>query len=61
MSSGPWWSRLDHPGVKNIWADQGSAGQPLVDWTAQILARNYETFSAHLMNAITSGSDSDAM
>ncbi|MER7490782.1 IS5 family transposase [Streptomyces sp. NPDC126497] len=35
------WTRLDHPGVKKIWADQGFAGR-LVDWTAQILGRELE-------------------
>ncbi|MGA5870294.1 IS5 family transposase [Streptomyces cinereoruber] len=32
------WTRLDHPGVQKIWADQGFAGR-LVDRTAQILGR----------------------
>ncbi|MGW8488208.1 transposase, partial [Streptomyces sp. NPDC055886] len=32
------WTRLDHPGVKKIWADQGFAGR-LVDWATQILGR----------------------
>ncbi|MEU1180696.1 transposase [Streptomyces sp. NPDC005820] len=31
------WTRLDRPGVKKIWADQGSAGR-LVDWTARLYA-----------------------
>ncbi|MCX5215380.1 transposase [Kitasatospora sp. NBC_00240] len=35
------WTRLDHPGVRKIWADQGFAGR-LVDWTAQILGRDLE-------------------
>ncbi|MFD7439544.1 IS5 family transposase [Streptomyces sp. NPDC059861] len=35
------WTRLDHPGVKKIWADQGFAGR-LVDWTATILGRELE-------------------
>ncbi|WP_406054067.1 IS5 family transposase [Streptomyces sp. NBC_01077] len=35
------WTRLDHPGVKKIWADQGFAGR-LVDWTAQILGRELD-------------------
>ncbi|MFJ2027990.1 transposase, partial [Streptomyces sp. NPDC087897] len=32
------WTRLDHPGVKKTWADQGFAGR-LVDRTARILGR----------------------
>ncbi|MGW6598287.1 transposase [Streptomyces sp. NPDC055036] len=35
------WTRLDHPGVRKVWADQGFAGR-LVDWTAQILGRELE-------------------
>lgn len=35
------WTRLDHPGVRKIWADQGFAGR-LVDWTAQTLGRELE-------------------
>ncbi len=35
------WTRLDHPGVRKIWADQGFAGR-LVDWTAQTLGRDLE-------------------
>lgn len=35
------WTRLDHPGVKKVWADQGFAGR-LVGWTAQILERDLE-------------------
>ncbi len=35
------WTRLDHPSVKKIWADQGFAGR-LVDWAAQILGRDLE-------------------
>jgi transposase len=35
------WTRLDHPGVKKIWADQGFAGR-LVEWTTQILCRELE-------------------
>jgi transposase len=35
------WTRLDHPGVRNVWADQGFAGR-LVDWTSQILGRELE-------------------
>ncbi len=35
------WTRLDHPGVKKIWADQGFAGR-LVDWTASVLCRELE-------------------
>ncbi len=35
------WARLDHPGVKKIWADQGFAGR-LVDWAATILGRELE-------------------
>jgi transposase len=36
------WTRLDHPSVKKIWADQGFAGR-LVDWTSTILGRELET------------------
>lgn len=35
------WTRLDHPGVHKIWADQGFAGR-LVDRTAEILGRELE-------------------
>lgn len=35
------WTRLDHPGVKKIWADQGFAGR-LVAWTAQLLGRELD-------------------
>ncbi|WP_229889664.1 IS5 family transposase [Streptomyces mirabilis] len=35
------WTRLDHPSVRKIWADQGFAGR-LVDWAAQILGREVE-------------------
>ncbi|MDG9688300.1 transposase [Streptomyces sp. DH18] len=35
------WTRLDHPGVKKIWTDQGFAGR-LVQWAAQILSRDLE-------------------
>ncbi|MDH6130074.1 hypothetical protein P3T39_007067, partial [Kitasatospora sp. GP82] len=35
------WARLDHPGVRKVWADQGFAGR-LVEWTAQILGRDLE-------------------
>lgn len=35
------WTRLDHPRVQKIWADQGFAGR-LVDWTAWILGRELE-------------------
>ncbi|MFD5919600.1 transposase [Kitasatospora sp. NPDC058201] len=35
------WTRLDHPGVKKVWADQGFAGR-LVEWTAQVLGRDLE-------------------
>ncbi|MFF3030909.1 IS5 family transposase [Streptomyces rubiginosohelvolus] len=35
------WTRLDHPSIQKIWADQGFAGR-LVDWTAQILGRDLE-------------------
>ncbi|MFJ3786310.1 IS5 family transposase [Streptomyces sp. NPDC090093] len=35
------WTRLDHPGVKKIWADQGFAGR-LADWVAQVLGRELE-------------------
>ncbi|WP_226962400.1 IS5 family transposase [Streptomyces sp. C8S0] len=37
------WTRLDHPGVKKIWADQGFAGH-LVHWTAAVLRRELEIF-----------------
>ncbi|MFY0514588.1 transposase [Streptomyces anulatus] len=37
----PLWTRLDHQGVKKIWADQGFAIR-LVDWTAQILGRELD-------------------
>ncbi|MFE2916090.1 transposase [Kitasatospora indigofera] len=33
------WTRLDHPSVRKVWADQGFAGR-LVDWTSQILGRD---------------------
>ncbi|MHB9856662.1 hypothetical protein [Streptomyces sp. YIM S03343] len=35
------WTRLDHPKVRKIWADQGFAGC-LVDWAAQTLSREVE-------------------
>ncbi|MCX2179606.1 transposase [Streptomyces sp. SKN60] len=35
------WTRLNHPGVRKIWADQGFAGR-LVDWTASILGRELD-------------------
>ncbi|MFF1309030.1 transposase [Streptomyces sp. NPDC058307] len=35
------WTRLDHPGVKKIWADQGFAGR-LVDWATTVLGRELE-------------------
>lgn len=35
------WTRLDHPSVRKIWADQGFAGR-LVDWATQILGRELE-------------------
>ncbi|MFE2319618.1 IS5 family transposase [Streptomyces sp. NPDC059441] len=35
------WTRLDHPNVRKIWADQGFAGR-LVDWAAQTLGREVE-------------------
>lgn len=35
------WTRLDHPGVRKVWADQGFAGG-LVAWVAQILGRELE-------------------
>ncbi|MGW4897366.1 transposase, partial [Kitasatospora sp. NPDC004240] len=35
------WTRLDHPSVKKVWADQGFAGR-LVDWAATILGRDLE-------------------
>ncbi|MFE3271254.1 transposase [Streptomyces sp. NPDC059215] len=33
------WTRLDHPSVRRIWADQGFAGR-LVEWAAQTLSRD---------------------
>ncbi|MFJ9483063.1 IS5 family transposase [Streptomyces mirabilis] len=35
------WTRLNHPGVRKIWADQGFAGR-LVDWADQTLGRELE-------------------
>jgi transposase len=35
------WTRLDHPGVQKIWADQGFAGR-LVEWSCTILGRELE-------------------
>ncbi|MFD8646334.1 IS5 family transposase [Streptomyces mirabilis] len=35
------WTRLDHPEVRKVWADQGFAGR-LVDWATQILGRELE-------------------
>ncbi|WP_442816422.1 transposase [Streptomyces sp. NBC_01304] len=35
------WTRLDHPGVQKIWADQGFAGR-LVEWTSTVLGRELE-------------------
>ncbi|MFJ8140870.1 IS5 family transposase [Streptomyces sp. NPDC096013] len=35
------WTRLDHPGVRKVWADQGFAGR-LGEWTAQIRDRDLE-------------------
>lgn len=35
------WTRLDHPTVRKIWADQGFAGR-LVDWAATALKRTVE-------------------
>lgn len=35
------WTRLDHPSIRGIWADQGFASR-LVDWTTQILRRDLE-------------------
>ncbi|MGW4138279.1 IS5 family transposase [Streptomyces mirabilis] len=35
------WTRLDHPEVRKVWADQGSAGR-LVDWATHILGRELE-------------------
>ncbi|MFD5211598.1 IS5 family transposase [Streptomyces anulatus] len=35
------WTRLDHPGVQRIWADQGFAGR-LVEWSSTILGRELE-------------------
>lgn len=35
------WTRLDHPGVTRIWADQGFAGR-LVEWAATVLRRTLD-------------------
>ncbi|MFE0452437.1 hypothetical protein ACFW2D_14285 [Streptomyces sp. NPDC058914] len=35
------WTRLDHPQIRKIWADQGFADR-LVDWTTQILGRELD-------------------
>ncbi|MGI5460860.1 transposase [Streptomyces sp. CA-249302] len=35
------WTRLGHPGIKKIWADQGFAGR-LVNWTITVLDRQLE-------------------
>ncbi|MFG2577271.1 transposase [Streptomyces sp. NPDC048481] len=35
------WTRLDHPGVRKVWAAQGFAGR-LVEWVAQILGGDLE-------------------
>ncbi|MER5907711.1 IS5 family transposase [Streptomyces mirabilis] len=35
------WTRLDHPSIQKVWADQGFAGR-LVDWSASILGRGLE-------------------
>ncbi|CAM5353600.1 hypothetical protein SHIRM173S_02509 [Streptomyces hirsutus] len=35
------WTRLDHPDVQKIWADQGFAGR-LVEWSRTILGRELE-------------------
>jgi transposase len=35
------WTRLDHPGVRKIWANQGFAGR-LVEWTSTVLGRELE-------------------
>ncbi|RBM10737.1 IS5 family transposase [Streptomyces sp. PT12] len=35
------WTRLDHPSVRKIWADQGFAGR-LVTWAGDILGRTVE-------------------
>ncbi|MBF6047954.1 IS5 family transposase [Streptomyces sp. NRRL B-1677] len=35
------WTRLDHPGVRKVWAGQGFAGR-LVEWTSEILGRDLE-------------------
>lgn len=35
------WTRLDHPSIRKIWADQGFAGR-LVNWAAHILGREVE-------------------
>ncbi|MFE1369172.1 IS5 family transposase [Streptomyces anulatus] len=36
------WTRLDHPGVQKIWADQGFAGR-LVEWSRTILAASWRS------------------
>lgn len=35
------WTRLDHPSIQKVWADQGFSGR-LVDWSASILGRELE-------------------
>ncbi|WUV39004.1 IS5 family transposase [Streptomyces sp. NBC_01483] len=35
------WTRLDHPSILKVWADQGFAGR-LVDWSASTLDRDLE-------------------
>jgi transposase len=35
------WTRLDHPAVEKIWADQGFAGR-LVEWSSGVLHRTLE-------------------
>ncbi|WP_431683745.1 transposase [Kitasatospora sp. KL5] len=51
------WTRLDHPGVRKIWADQGFTGR-LVDWSAQILGRELESSARTLTNAASRSSPS---
>lgn len=35
------WTRLHHPSIRKVWADQGFSGR-LVDWSASILGRELE-------------------
>lgn len=51
------WTRLDHPSVQKIWADQGFAGR-LVDWTAQILGRELDIVRKTQVSAASRSSPS---